>query len=59
MEFEVKNNRIYCTTDETCAAEIEIDMQNYLNENPNGGKFGQNEVQRVEQFGDTWAADIF
>ena len=61
MEFEVKDNRIYCTTNEEDAATIEIAMQNYLNKNPDEGKFGQNEVQRAEYFENEniWAADIF
>jgi len=63
ISFNIKNNVITAETEDNTlgGSDIEMAMQNYLYQNPDGGKFGQNEVQRAEYFKDEniWSALIF
>ena len=63
MGIKIENDIITVKTEDDTlgSSDIEIAMQEYVDENYEGGKFDQNEVQRAEFFEDEniWAASIF
>lgn len=60
-EIEVKGERISVKfgTEELGNAEAEEVMQDYCDQNPQGGKFGNNEVQKSEEFDGEFVSEIY
>ena len=59
--IEVKEERISVVFEDSDlgASEAEIVMQEYCDLYPQGGKFGQNEVQKSEEFDGEFISEIY
>ena len=60
-EIEVKGERISVKFENESVGntEAEIAMQEFCDQNPQGGKFGNNEVQKSEEFDGEFVSEIF